>query len=104
MSDLTRWLEQWRRTVEDVEQGYALTYDDYLNDLDVRHALRGVQPGDAAFGAVAALDTRFREATYPAGACVWGEENAEAEAWDRDAHWYYWRLPRAAGPAFEAEY
>ncbi len=94
-------LEQWARTVSDVEAGYPLTFDDYLNDLDVRHALRHVATDAAEGQHLSALDDRFRAATYPSGACVWGEETAAAEAWDREHHWYYWRLPRHPGPAFQ---
>lgn len=94
-------LEQWARTVADVERGYPLTLDDYLNDLDVRHALRHVDASSPEADLLVALDDRFRAATYPSGECVWGEENAAAEAWDRERHWYYWRLPRHPGPAFQ---
>jgi hypothetical protein len=90
-------LALWARTVEDVERGYPLTYDDYLNDLDVRHALAAHAPTPE----LAAFDARFLSHTYPSGECVWGEENAAAEAWDREKHWYYWRLPRHAGMSFD---
>jgi|APMI01.1.fsa_nt_gi hypothetical protein len=89
-------LEQWARTVQDVARGYALTFDDFLNDLDVRHALSAF-PSTPELDA---LDAQFRTHSYPAGGCVWGVENAAAENWDKDTHWYYWRLPRAPGPAF----
>jgi hypothetical protein len=89
-------LALWARTVEEVERGYPLTYDDYLNDLDVRHALSAQEPS----AELIALDARFLAESYPSGACVWGEENAAAEAWDREVHWYYWRLPKGAGADF----
>jgi hypothetical protein len=100
MDDVAQRLEQWSRTVADTEHGYPLTYDDFLNDLDVRHQLGALAKDGEQLDALAALDARFREATYQAGDCVWGGENAAAEAWDRDQHWYYWRLPRHPGPAF----
>jgi hypothetical protein len=89
-------LAQWARTVDDIEHGYALTFDDYLNDLDVRHALSGYPPT----AELVALDARFAAHSYLAGGCVWGVENAAAEHWDKDTHWYYWRLPKGPGPAF----
>jgi hypothetical protein len=101
--DPTDRLALWARTVDEVERGYALTYDDYLNDLDVRHALRAIGPDHPHFDRLAALDERFRAVSFPSGTCVWGEENALAEAWDREAHWYYWRLPTHPGPAFDDE-
>ena len=96
-------LEQWARTVDDVEHGYALTYEDYLNDLDVRRALDDAPLVHAARERLAALDARFLEVTFPSGECVWGVENEEAEGWDRVSHWYYWRLPTHPGPAFHDE-
>ncbi len=96
-------LEQWARTVDDVENGYALTYDDYLNDLDVRRSLDAAPLPFEAKERLAALDARFHEATFPSGACVWGVENEAAEGWDRVTQWYYWRLPTHPGPAFHDE-
>jgi hypothetical protein len=89
-------LAAWARTVEDVERGYPLTFDDYLNDLDVRHELAGHPPS----AELAALDARFVNASYPAGGCVWGPDNAAAEHWDKDVHWWYWRLPKNPAEAF----
>jgi hypothetical protein len=103
MNDVMERLAQWARTVDEVERGYALTFDDYLNDLDVRHALRVIDDTHAQYGVLATLDARFRAASFPSGSCVWGEDNAEAEGWDRERHWYYWRLPTHPGPAFHDE-
>ena len=96
-------LQQWARTVDDVEHGYALTYEDYLNDLDVRRAISDAPLPSAAQERLRALDARFREVTFPSGECVWGVENERAEGWDRATHWYYWRLPTHPGPAFHDE-
>jgi hypothetical protein len=93
-------LAQWARTVEDVERGYPLTFDDYLNDLDLRRTLDEVELTREQMVTLAAADTRFQNASYPAGACVWGEENAAAEGWTAEAQWYYWRLPVHPGSAF----
>lgn len=93
-------LEQWARTVDDVAHGYALTYEDYLNDLDVRRALADAPFTHATQERLAALDARFQETTFLSGACVWGVENEQAERWDRATHWYYWRLHTHPGPAF----
>lgn len=96
-------LEQWARTVDDVEHGYALTYEDFLNDLDVRRVIADAPVTNATQERLAALDARFQEATFPSGACVWGVDNEQAEGWDRVTHWYYWRLPTHPGPAFHDE-
>jgi hypothetical protein len=86
-------LEQWARTVDDVEHGYALTYEDYLNDLDVRRTFNDAPLAHAVREQLAGLDARFRAATFPSGECVWGVDNEEAEGWDRVTHWYENRLP-----------
>ncbi|MCA2984201.1 hypothetical protein [Gemmatimonas sp.] len=104
MHERDEWLAQWSRTVTEVERGYELTFDDYLNDLDMRHKLRVIGEHDDQWADLLELDTRFRNATFPSGRCVWGEENAQAEGWDREKHWYYWLLPKKQGLAFEAEY
>lgn len=93
-------LTQWGRTVEDIERGYPLTFDDYLNDLDLRRTLDEVELTAEQAGQLSALDDRFRQASYPAGRCVWGDENAQAEGWTAESQWYYWRLPTNPGTAF----
>lgn len=89
-------IANWTRAVTEIERGYPLTFDDYLNDLDGRHELTSHPPS----AELAALDERFLSASYPAGGCVWGPDNAAAEHWDRETHWYYWRLPKGPGEAF----
>ena len=96
-------LDQWARTVNDVEHGYALTYEDYLNDLDVRRSLDDADLAPVFRERLTVLDARFQEVTFPSGACVWGVENEEAEGWDRVSNWYYWRLPTHPGSAFQQQ-
>ncbi|MBX9856313.1 MAG: hypothetical protein K2Y26_12380 [Gemmatimonadaceae bacterium] len=97
---LDRRLDRWAHVVAEIESGYSLTFDDYLNDLDLRHGLRALPADDARQAALRELDARFKAHTYPSGSCVWGDDNAEAEGWDRERDWYYWRLPTHPGPAF----
>lgn len=99
-SRVADWLNQWARTVEEIERGYPLTFDDYLNDLDLRRILGEATLSHRQSRHLAILDQRFSRATYPAGDCLWGAENAAAEGWNRRDHWYYWRLPVKAGDAF----
>jgi len=97
---IDRKLDRWAHVVAEIESGYALTFDDYLNDLDLRHSLHTLPDDDPRQAPLRALDARFKAHSYPSGRCVWGDENAEAEGWDRERHWYYWRLPTRPGPAF----
>ncbi len=96
-------LAQWARTVVDVERGYPLTFDDYLNDLDLRRSLDEVPLSASQQAVLERLDLRFRQASFPAGRCLWGEDNAMAEGWTPKAQWYYWRLPAHPGTAFLEE-
>jgi len=97
MKTLPRLLAEWSRTVTDVERSYPLTYDDYLNDLDGRraleHAARDAEQPPAWHEALAALDDRFRDATFESPTCAWGDDVAADEGWTAESHWYYWRHP-----------
>jgi len=95
-------IERWGEIVAEVELGYALTFDDYLNDMDLRNLIartvRGVPPAarDGQEGirdTLVALDTRFVSATEAAEGCIWGEANADDEGWSPDGEWWYFRLP-----------
>jgi hypothetical protein len=99
---LAMLVERWDQIVAELERGYTLTFDDYLNDVDLRHliarTLRNVPP--AARDAMAPLrdalydiDARFVANTEPTEECIWGESNAEDEGWSRDGEWWYYRQP-----------
>ncbi len=116
MSD-TRWhalrtmVEQWAQTAAQVERGYTLTFDDYLNDLDLRrlideHLRAGGDSRDDTLQkalphtpphslsvALAAADERFRRATIASAENVWGAENERVEGWNAEREWYYYRKP-----------
>ncbi|MDQ6611510.1 MAG: hypothetical protein M3Y64_03675, partial [Gemmatimonadota bacterium] len=97
--ELEALVQRWVQTVHEIERGYTLTFDDYLNDLDVRNSIaqqldapirsesatpasvqRNHEIGSQAAPMVHSLqasladaDARFRAATNFAGKCVWGE-------------------------------
>ena len=96
-------VERWAQVVEEVERGYSLTFDDYLNDVDLRQliarSLRAVPPAVRDQLAdlresLQALDARFLAATVQTNHCVWGDSIAEDEGWSRDSEWWYFREPR----------
>jgi hypothetical protein len=95
-------VRRWEVFVAGVGEGYALTLDDYLNDLDLRTLLDGalaVAPDavrDEAAGRLAAADDALRLVTVPSP-CLWGHEVAE-EMSDL-GHWWYFRRP--ASPSEE---
>ena len=90
-------VERWAQIATDVQQGYTLTFDDYLNDVDLRHGIAKRLRVSAIDGLVAAdlrtADDRFRAATTSSADCLWGAENARHESWTSEREWYYYRLP-----------
>jgi hypothetical protein len=83
----------WERTATEIERGYPLGWDDYLNDLDGRQIIEDVlRTMPQADGRLATrlrdADRRVRAATRPAGRCVWppvpGSGREERRGW-----WYH---------------
>jgi hypothetical protein len=91
-------VDAWEQTADQIEVGYPLTLDDYLNDLDARQlielALRSMpEPRGSLLARLRRADARVRAGSVPVPRSVWGEEHrADARSW-----WYF-RVPRAPGP------
>jgi hypothetical protein len=102
-------VENWEKTVRQVEEGYSLTLDDYLNDLDGRQLIAEVLAvaGDQQRAAIDArlnrADEKLRSLTEPTGGCLWGEEVAEEEGWTAQENWWYFARPIKAAPELLAE-
>lgn len=95
-------VERWAQVVDEIERGYTLTFDDYLNDVDLRHliarSLRNVPPAvreqlSPLRDQLTNIDTRFVAHTEPSDGCVWGQANADDEGWSPDGEWWYYRQP-----------
>lgn len=101
-------LAHWDSLVAAVEEGYDLTFDDYLADMDLRDVLAGaleVAPLDdreAAQKRLNELDRRFRELTVECGP-VFGDSVARENGHDSTEQWWYFRRPRTPAPDFEEE-
>ena len=99
----------WEQVVEEVGKGYALTLDDYLNDLDGRQILEeALKIAPRAEGSnirerVLRADRKMRSLVEPAGKCLWGSEVAETEGWTAEKNWWYFCRPRKADSDFLAE-
>jgi hypothetical protein len=99
----------WERIVAQVERGYRLGLDDWLNDMDLRHAIAAAIAGaagsvdKAAAARLSAADRRFRRATVDAGKCLWGATAARREGWHADRQWWYFRRPRSGNAELERE-
>ena len=102
-------VENWERVVNQVIQGYNLTLDDYLNDMDGRQMLANaldlapVEVRDAFLPRVHDADLHIRLNLVPAGRCLWGGIVAEEEGWSEETHWWYFERPRNPGPRLRAE-
>jgi len=102
-------VESWEKTVRQVEDGYSLTLDDYLNDLDARQliaealAVADDQQRAAINDRLDRADEKMRSLTAPTEVCLWGEEVAEEEGWTAEENWWYFARPIKADAEFLAE-
>ncbi|MGE0130223.1 MAG: hypothetical protein AB7U82_19225 [Blastocatellales bacterium] len=102
-------VENWEKTVQSVEEGYSLTLDDYLNDLDARQliaeALLAASDDQRAeiVSRLSRADLRMRNLTEPTEVSLWGEEIAEEEGWTPHDNWWYFARPFNAGEELLAE-
>ena len=96
-------LLEWERAVAQVESGYPLGLDDYLNDLDGRQLLEEsleVAPDlecAAAHVRLAAADARMRREARFTEECLWGNRIADQEGWTAEHNWWYFAVPRTPG-------
>lgn len=102
-------VENWERIVSQVLEGYPLTLDDYLNDMDSRQLLANAlelappQVRDAFLPRVHDADLRIRLNLVAASRCLWGSIVAAEEGWDPERNWWYFEQPRNPGPALKAD-
>jgi hypothetical protein len=102
-------IKSWEQVVEEVSKGYALTLDDYLNDLDGRQILEealAVAPEaekKKIRERIAGADRRMQALVEPAAKCLWGSEVAEAEGWTPEKNWWYFSRPKKGDADFLAE-
>ncbi|MBP6669556.1 MAG: hypothetical protein KA180_08950 [Gemmatimonadales bacterium] len=102
-------VENWERVVAQVLEGYNLTLDDYLNDMDSRQLLANAlelapdEVREAFLPRVHDADVKVRLNLVPAGRCLWGGIVAADEGWTEDANWWYFEQPRLPGPELRRE-
>lgn len=97
-------VENWEHVVDQVAKGYPLDLDSYLNDLDSRQLIQEVLSiVDATehthlMERIAAADLRMKTVVIPARECLWGDQVALDEGWNREQNWWYFNQPKSAGP------
>ncbi len=95
-------VERWEAIVSEVERGYELTIDDYLNDVDLRDILAGaweLASDDEAQPLRARrdlADNRYRSVTQECPP-LWGEAVTEEMGFTPEKEWWYFRRPRRPG-------
>ena len=96
-------IEDWERITEEIETGYKLGLDDYLNDIDARELIAATLAAVPKIltptlrRKLEAADKRARAALVPAGRCLWGPRLAAANGWDPEGHWWYFMKPAKPG-------
>ena len=102
-------VEAWERVVAQVEQGYPLGLDDYLNDMDGRELIAALMSAVARAltpvqkRRLVAADERMRAASQPLAHCLWGDRLAAANGWDAQRNWWYFSRPAEPGPDLAQE-
>ena len=96
----------WEDVADQIERGYDLTLDDYLNDLDVRQLIEVVLAAiPVASGTLVdrlrTADRRVRAATRSVRRCVW-TDGADS-AWTPRRNWWYFVVPTDPGPELAAD-
>jgi hypothetical protein len=92
----------WSGVAGSVAGGYALTLDDYLNDMDLRYLIQAAvavsteEERARVRSALGAADDLLLAHTVPAP-CLWGDDIAEEEGLDAGREWWYFRRPREPG-------
>lgn len=102
-------VESWEKVVQSVDEGYSLSLDDYLNDLDSRQllgeALAVAAPAEMEkFEArIQLADDQMKSLTTRTSVCLWGDEVAEEEGWTPKKNWWYYARPIQADADLLAE-
>ena len=101
-------VDRWSDIVDEVEDGYPLPLDDYLNDMDLRDVLADalkLASSDVARPTVERLklvDARMRAASVVTG-CLWGEDVEKDDKLDPSRQWWYYQHPCELNDELEAE-
>lgn len=102
-------VEMWETVVTEVSHGYDLTFDDYLNDMDIRQILEEVTPLAATpahkslIKKLARIDAIMRTLVEPTQHALWGKTAAQERGWTSAKNWWYFSKPKKTGPDLRDE-
>jgi hypothetical protein len=94
----------WERTVESIAHGYEFGLDDYLNDLDGRQLIEEAMAINEAANRlkygdrIRRADERMKKLVRQTDVCLWGNAAEKRHGWSADKNWWYFSVPKAAGP------
>ena len=97
-------VDVWSEIVVAIDGGYALTLDDYQNDMDLRDLIAAAmdvaspEARAAVEERLTSADSRCLAQTTPTG-CLWGDDIAAEEGLDASREWWYYRRPTRPGDA-----
>lgn len=92
-------VETWKRTVDEVLEGYRGLFDEFLNDMDGRQIISELmqlgseEEGTRVLEPLASLDQSFFKVTQAIDVCIWGENQAAKHGYDPQQNWWYYRVP-----------
>ena len=101
-------LGYWDSLVQAVDEGYDLTFNDYVHDMELRDVLQGVlevaslDDRKKTDQRLAALDRRFRDLTVECPPVI-GEKTARENGHEPNEQWWFFRRPTKPAPDFEEE-
>lgn len=93
-------LGSWRRTVDEIVEGYRGLFDEFLNDMDGRRIISELMPiateveRSRTIDQLSRLDNSFLDATLEYEACIWGDDQAAKRRYNRERDWWYYRRPK----------
>jgi len=99
-------IDRWAYTVSQITTCYPLTFDDYLNDMDIRQLIEETLPHATirahkqATSKLYTLDTQAQLHLTPTKTCLWGTQTAIKNNWTPEHHWWYYNRPTATTSEF----
>jgi hypothetical protein len=97
-------ITEWEHAVEQVNDGYPLGLDDYLNDLDGRQLLEEAldlipaREREKLLERLRPVDQRMKLMVTITDRCLWGDGVVASQGWTPEDEWWYFSVPRNPGP------
>jgi hypothetical protein len=96
-------IPRWEKTVLRIKNGYTMTLDEYLNDMDTRRIINEVwslvsdELIDQYQERLKAADEKYLDSTVPSEECIWGSKSAVKYGYSQEVDWWYYHVPISKG-------